>query len=102
MSVGLVLAVEAADIVFLGPSFVSYAVERETLKSSKQLSQLKIYNMAFVGIRGGEFSRLIIDRSGISPPLWIINVDDQFVHFFSDDLNVTLGSAEYADRRHSA
>ena len=77
--------------MFLGPSFVSYAVDRETLKTSKQLSRLKIYNMAFVGIRGGEFSRLIINRFGIKPPLWIINVDDQFVHFFSDDLNVTLG-----------
>ena len=47
--------------------------------------------MAFVGLRGGEFSRRVINRWGIRVPLWIINVDDQFVHFFSDDLSVTLG-----------
>jgi hypothetical protein len=82
---------KAADVVLLGPSFVSYAVDRETLQSSPLLGKLKIYNMAFVGIRGGEFSRRVIERWGIRAPLWIINVDDQFVHFFSDDLNVTLG-----------
>ena len=46
---------------------------------------------AVVGIRGGEFSRLVIKRWGIRPPLWIINADDQFVHFFSGDLSLTLG-----------
>jgi hypothetical protein len=86
-----VASAKAADIVFLGPSFVSYAVDRDTLRSSPVLGQLKIYNMAFVGLRGGEFSRKVITRWHIRAPLWIINVDDQFVHFFSDDLNVTLG-----------
>jgi len=86
-----VASAKAADIVFLGPSFVSYAVDRDTLRSSPVLENLKIYNMAFVGIRGGEFSRRVIARWNIRAPLWIINVDDQFVHFFSGDLNVTLG-----------
>jgi hypothetical protein len=86
-----VAAAKAADIVFLGPSFVSYAVNRETLNASPQLAGLKIYNMAFVGIRGGEFSRLVIKRWGIRPRLWIINADDQFVHFFSNDLDLTIG-----------
>jgi hypothetical protein len=86
-----VASAKAADIVFLGPSFVSYAVDRETLQSSPILGRLKIYNMAFVGIRGGELSRRVINRWDIRAPLWIINADDQFVHFFSDDLNVTLG-----------
>jgi hypothetical protein len=86
-----VASAKAADIVFLGPSFVSYAVDRQALQSSALLGRLKIYNMAFVGIRGGEFSRRVINRWDIQAPLWIINVDDQFVHFFSDDLNVTLG-----------
>jgi hypothetical protein len=85
-----VAAAASADIVFLGPSFVSYAVDRGTLRAS-QLDRFNIYNMAFVGIRGGEFSRRVIERWNIRPPLWIINVDDQFVHFFSSDLNVTLG-----------
>ena len=86
-----VAAAASADIVFLGPSFVSYAVDRETLRTSPLLDRFKIYNMAFVGIRGGEFSRRAIERWNIRAPLWIINVDDQFVHFFSSDLNVTLG-----------
>jgi hypothetical protein len=86
-----VASTKAADIVFLGPSFVSYAVDTGTLQSSPLLGRLKIYNMAFVGLRGGEFSRRVINRWSIRVPLWIINVDDQFVHFFSDDLNVTLG-----------
>jgi hypothetical protein len=86
-----VAAAKQADIIFLGPSFVSYAVDRDTLKSVPELDKLNIYNMAFIGIRGGEFSRRVIDRWKIHPPLWIINVDDQFVHFFSDDLFVTLG-----------
>ena len=86
-----VAAAKKADIIFLGPSFVSYAVDRDTLNSVPQLDKLNIYNMAFIGIRGGEYSRQVIDRWKINPPLWVINVDDQFVHFFSQDLNVTLG-----------
>jgi hypothetical protein len=86
-----VASTKAADIVFLGPSFVSYAVDRATLQSSRLLERMKIYNMAFVGIRGGEFSRRVINRWRIRVPLWVINVDDQFVHYFSDDLNVTIG-----------
>ncbi|GLH77335.1 hypothetical protein SSBR45G_22430 [Bradyrhizobium sp. SSBR45G] len=86
-----IAAARAADVVFLGPSFVSYAIDRQTLQSSDQLNRLKLYNMAFVGIRGGEFSRRVIGRWDIRAPLWVINVDDQFAHFFSRDLNVTLG-----------
>lgn len=47
--------------------------------------------MAFVGIRGGEFSRRVIERWKIRPSLWVINVDDQFKHFFSSDLTLTIG-----------
>ncbi|NPV23002.1 hypothetical protein HL668_19165 [Bradyrhizobium sp. 81013] len=86
-----IAAARAADVVFLGPSFVSYAIDRQTLQASDQLDRLKLYNMAFVGIRGGEFSRRVIARWNVRPRLWVINVDDQFAHFFSSDLNVTLG-----------
>jgi hypothetical protein len=85
-----IAATKTADIVFLGPSFVSFAVDRHTLQSSPLLDRLKIYNMAFIGVRSGEFSRLVINRWDIHPPLWIINVDDQILHFFSDDLNLTI------------
>ncbi len=84
-------AAKRADIIFLGPSFVSYALDRQTLESSPALDRLNIYNMAFVGLRGGEFSRRVIKRWNIHPRLWVINADDQFVHFFSSDLSVTLG-----------
>jgi len=86
-----VAAARNADIIFLGPSFVSYALDRQTLQDSPQFDRLKIYNMAFVGLRGGEFSRRVINRWNVRPPLWVINADDQFVHFFSSDLHVTLG-----------
>ncbi|MET4419027.1 hypothetical protein [Bradyrhizobium sp. RT3a] len=86
-----IAAAKAADIVFLGPSFVSYAVDRDTLEASAALSRFKTYNMAFVGVRGGEFSRRVIKRWGIRPALWVINADDQFVHFFSNELDLTLG-----------
>ncbi|MGJ5178151.1 hypothetical protein ACQR16_08640 [Bradyrhizobium oligotrophicum] len=86
-----IAAAKHADVVFLGPSFVSYAIDRHTLQSSDQVDRLKLYNMAFVGIRGGEFSRRVIARWDMRVPLWVINVDDQFAHFFSSDLNVTLG-----------
>jgi len=88
---GSVDAAKDADIVVLGPSFVSYALDRQTLEESQAFNRLKIYNMAFVGIRGGELSRRVIERWKIRPRLWVINADDQFVHFFSNDLNVTLG-----------
>jgi hypothetical protein len=91
---GAIAAAKAADIVFLGPSFVSFAIDRSTLQSSPLLGQLKIYNMAFIGVRSGAFSRLLINHQGIHPPLWIINVDDQVEHFFSDDLDVTIGATK--------
>jgi hypothetical protein len=87
-----IASASAADIVFLGASFVSYAVDRETLQSSPLLGRLKIYNMAFVGVRSGEFSRRVVNRWRIRAPLWVINADDQFVHFFSDDLSTTQGT----------
>lgn len=86
-----IAAARASDIVLLGPSFVGRGIDRQTLQASAQLDGLKIYNMSFLGIRGGEFSRRIISRWNIRPRLWLINADDQFVHFFSDDLNLTIG-----------
>jgi hypothetical protein len=89
-----IASTKTADIVFLGPSFVSFAIDRNTLQSSPLLGRLKIYNMAFIGVRSGEFSRLVINRREIHAPLWIINVDDQVEHFFSDDLNLTIGAVK--------
>lgn len=88
---GSVAAAKQADIVILGPSFVSYAFDRSVLHKFATEHGLKIYNMSFIGIRGGEFSLGVIERWNIRPKLWVINVDDQFIHFFSRGMDLTLG-----------
>lgn len=88
---GSVAAARQADIVILGPSFSSYAFDRDTLRTFEQEHNLKIYNMSFIGIRGGLFSLNVIERWNIRPKLWVINVDDQAIHFFSRTLDLTLG-----------
>jgi hypothetical protein len=88
---GSVTAAKAADIILLGPSFVSYAFDRTVLRQFEAAQGRHIYNMSFIGVRGGEFSRRIITRWKIKPPLWVINADDQFIHFFSKSLDLTIG-----------
>jgi hypothetical protein len=88
---GSVGAAKAASIIFLGPSFVSYALDRAMLREFESAHSLPIYNMSFIGIRSGEFSRRIITRWKIQGPLWVINADDQFIHFFSKSTDVSLG-----------
>jgi len=88
---GSVTAAKARDIVVLGPSFVSYALDKPALRQFESARGRHIYNLSFIGIRGGEFSRRIITRWNIKAPLWVINADDQFIHFFSKSLDLTLG-----------
>jgi hypothetical protein len=90
---GSVAAARNADIIFLGPSFVSYALDKTVLRQFEAAHGRHVYNMSFIGIRGGEFSRRIITRWDIKAPLWVINADDQFIHFFSRSLDLTLGPA---------
>jgi hypothetical protein len=82
-----------ADIIFLGPSFASYALDKTLLRQFEAAHGGHLYNMSFIGIRGGEFSRRIITQWGIRAPLWVINADDQFIQFFSTALDLTLGPA---------
>jgi hypothetical protein len=84
-------AAKMADIVLLGPSFVAYALDPKLLNEFGARHGLKIYDMSFIGIRSGEFSRLVIKRWKLHPKLWIINVDDQFEHFFSPSLALSIG-----------
>jgi len=88
---GSVAAARQADIVILGPSFSTYAFDRDALYKFGAKHGLKMYNMSFLGIRGGEFSLRIAERWKIRPKLWIINIDDQFIHFFSRTLDETSG-----------
>jgi hypothetical protein len=77
-----------ADIILLGPSFVLYAIDPNQLRRFGEKHGLKIYNMAFFGVRSGQFSREIIERWSLRPKLWLINVDDAFDHFFSRSRNM--------------
>ena len=77
-----------ADIILLGPSFVLYALDPELLRQFGERHHLKIYNMALFGVRSGEFSRRIVKRARLRPRLWVINVDDQFEHFFSSQADI--------------
>jgi hypothetical protein len=88
---GSVTAAKAADIIALGPSFVSYALDRPLLRQFEAARGRRFYNMSFIGIRGGEFSRRVITHWNIRAPLWVINADDQIIHFFSKSLDLTLG-----------
>jgi hypothetical protein len=90
---GSVAAARNADVIFLGPSFVAYALDKTVLRQFETNHHRHVYNMSFIGIRGGEFSRRIITHWGIKSPLWVINADDQFIHFFSRSLDLTLGPA---------
>ncbi len=80
-----------ADVIFLGPSFVAFALEPALLRQFGDRYGIRLYNMSFIGVRGGEFSREIIKRWDLHPKLWVINADDQFVHFFSRSLDLTIG-----------
>lgn len=82
---------KAADITALGPSFVAYALDPALLREFEKKTHRRVYNMSFVGIRGGEFSRQIVTKWQVRPKLWIINADDQFIHFFSRKLDLTIG-----------
>jgi len=66
-----------ADIIILGSSLVSFAVSEELIRERLDKPYgLNFYNMAFVGVASGEFSRRIIEKYGLHPRLWIINADD--------------------------
>jgi hypothetical protein len=80
-----------ADVIILGSSQVMYALDKEDLQEFGERHQLRIYNMSFVGVRGGELLRQIIKKWNIRPKLWIINVDDRIIPFFSPSTDATFG-----------
>ena len=81
----------SADIVVLGPSFSAYALYPGTLRDFEAQTGHTIFNMSFIGVRSGEFTKRVIGRWRLRPKLWIINVDDQFTSFFSRELIMTIG-----------
>jgi hypothetical protein len=84
-----------ADIVMLGSSLVSFALSDGTIHDRLEKPYgWKFYNMAFVGIASGEFSRRIIEKYDLHPRLWIINADDGGGggNFFSRNLTRSFGA----------
>ncbi|WP_316190123.1 MULTISPECIES: hypothetical protein [unclassified Bradyrhizobium] len=77
-----------ADVVIVGSSLVSFAIDGEVARARLGRYGLKFYNFSFVGISSGEFTRRIAERFGIHPKLWIINADDGGGggHFFGDSI----------------
>lgn len=80
-----------ADVILLGPSFVLFAMDDAQIQEFARRHGIKIYDMAFLGVRSGEFARELIVRWNIRPKLWVINVDDQFTPYFSRSLDLTIG-----------
>jgi hypothetical protein len=77
-----------ADVVIVGSSLVAFAIDGAIAAEYLKQSGLKFYNLSFVGISSGEFTRRIAERFGIHPKLWIINADDGGGggHFFGENV----------------
>lgn len=95
--------VKRADIIILGSSLASFGFNNATLEAMiEKRYGLKVYNMAFVGVAGGEFAKQIIKKHQLKPKLWIINADDgggggnffsrSMVRAFSADVKVIPAS----------
>jgi hypothetical protein len=65
-----------ADVVIVGSSLVAFAVDGTIVKTVLGKHGLSFYNLSFVGISSGEFTRRIMEKYQIHPKLLIINADD--------------------------
>jgi hypothetical protein len=64
----------AADVVFLGTSRVVFGLNWRVFDEFAQQHQRKMFNMAFAGVSAGSFSKAIIQKWGLRPRLWVIDV----------------------------
>ncbi|WP_257168459.1 hypothetical protein [Bradyrhizobium sp. SRS-191] len=84
-----------ADIVILGSSLVSFAIDENVIRERlEQPHGLKFYNMAFLGVASGEFARQVIHKHHLHPRLWIVNADDGGGggNFFHRNLSRSFGA----------
>jgi len=66
-----------ADVVIVGSSLVAFAIDSKIAKAALGNEHgLSFYNMSFVGVSSGEFTKRIVVKYNIHPKLWIINADD--------------------------
>jgi hypothetical protein len=79
-----------ADIIFLGNSRLIFGLDWRLFEEFERKHQLKMFNMAFAGIRGGDFALQIIRKWSLRPKMWVINLDrdpkDDRLGFFSTGL----------------
>jgi hypothetical protein len=86
---------QRADIVILGSSLVAFALNEDVVRDRLEKPYgLRFFNMSFVGVASGEFSRQIIEKYHLHPRLWIINADDGGGggNFFSRNLTRAFGA----------
>ena len=84
--------VKNADILIIGPSFSLYGFNDDLLTQFSNETGYKIYNLSFLGIRGGDFVIDILRKYKITPKYLIVNVDDQIISFFDRSYDLTFGS----------
>jgi hypothetical protein len=66
-----------ADVVIVGSSLVAFAIDGTVVKDVLGNKHgLSFYNLSFVGISSGEFTRRLMEKYQIHPKLLIINADD--------------------------
>jgi hypothetical protein len=66
-----------ADVVIVGSSLVAFAIDGAVAKNILGKKHgLSFYNLSFVGVSSGEFTRRILEKYNIRPKLLIINADD--------------------------
>jgi hypothetical protein len=79
-----------ADIIFLGWSRLIFGLDWRVFEAFEQKHRVKMFNMGFADVHSGEFYRLIIEKFGLRPKLWVINTDrdieDERTGFFFMDL----------------
>lgn len=66
---------QRADIIFLGNSRLLFGLDWRVFEAFEKKHRLKMFNMAFAGIRGGDFSMQVIRKWSLHPKMWIINLD---------------------------
>jgi hypothetical protein len=81
---------QQADIIFLGNSRLIFGLDWRLFEAFERKHRLKLFNMAFAGIRGGDFALQIIRKWSLRPKMWVINLDrdpkNDRIGFFSTGL----------------
>jgi len=69
-----------ADIIFVGWSKVVFGIDWRVFDEFSRKHHVKMFNLAIVGAQSGEIFRLLKDRFGLRPKIWVINADRDVVN----------------------